>query len=112
MRERIDKILAQYGSEMLLAQADGERTVRAFLQPVTASSREVVRKAVGHLGELPGGRWVYIGPADAPLREEDRIVLRGERFRVRQAELLVVAEEALYVWALLQKDGGEAAWMS
>lgn len=112
MRERIDKILAQYGSEMLLARADGERTVRAFLQPVTEKSRETMRKTIGMLGEIPVGRFLYVGPAEPALPEDAEVRFRGESYRACRTETLVVADEALYVWGLLKKEGGDEPWTS
>ena len=110
MREMIERILAAYGSEMTITCADGEKAVRAFLQPVTEKSREAMRRSIQMLGELPAGRYVYIGPAEPKLKENAAIVFRGERYSVCRAETLVVAGEALYVWGLLRKEGGDDPW--
>ena len=112
MREMIERILAAYGSGMTIVCADGEKAVRAFLQPVTEKSREDMRRTIRMLGEIPAGRYVYIGPAEPALREDAEILFWGERYRACRAETLVIAGEALYVWALLQKEGGDDPWTS
>lgn len=112
MRRMLGRILAQYGSEMTLYGTEGERRVRAFLQPVTAKGLDAARRTIQELGEIPEGRYVYIGPADAPLREDEHVEYRDERYRVCRAQTLVVADEALYVWALMMKEGGEDPWTS
>ena len=55
---------------------------------------------------------MYIGPADVELRVGQRLEAQGEEFLVRRCETRYLADEAVYVWALLVKAGGEAAWSS
>ncbi len=55
---------------------------------------------------------MYIGPADVELRAGQRLEAQGEEFLVRRCETRYLADEAVYVWALLVKAGGEAAWSS
>ena len=47
------------GIVFALAQA-----VRAFIQPVTEAGWESVRRTMRAIGEIPRGRYVYIGPAE------------------------------------------------
>lgn len=110
MRRMLERILAQYGSEMTLHGAEGERRVRAFLQPVTAKGLEAARRTIQELGEIPEERYLYIGPAQEALHEDDGIVFQAERYRVCRVQTLVVADEALYVWALVKKEGGDDPW--
>lgn len=110
MREMIERILAAYGSEMTITCADGEKAVRAFLQPVTEKSRETMRRSIQTLGEIPAGRYVYIGPAEPALREDAAVIFRGGRYSACRAETLILAGEALYVWGLLRKEGGDDPW--
>ena len=112
MRRMLEHILAQYGSEMTLHMAEGERRVRAFLQPVTAKGLEAARRTIQELGEIPEERYLYIGPAQTPLQEDDSVEFQAERYRVCRAQTLVVADEALYVWALARKEGGNDPWTS
>ena len=69
-----------------------------------------MRRTIQMLGELPQGRYLYIGLADRPLTDTDRVVCRGVRYRVCRAEEMVLAGEPVYIWGLLQKDGGDDPW--
>ncbi len=109
----IESILSGYGSAVTILRADGAADdVRAFVQPVTEKSWQSIRKTMHALGEGPVGRYVYIGPAEAPLGETDTVRYGGRRFLVRRAETLELAGQALYIWGLLVPDGGEDPWNS
>ena len=58
MRELIERILAAYGSGMTIVSADGEKAVRAFLQPVTEKvlDREEQDTVRSH---IPGMLFIY-----------------------------------------------------
>lgn len=113
MKRMIESILSGYGSIVTIARAGGESVdVRAFVQPVTEKSWQSIQKTMHALGEGPVGRFVYIGPAEAPLGETDTVLSGGRRFLVRRAETLELAGQALYIWGLLVPDGGDDAWNS
>lgn len=113
MKRMIDSILDGYGSVVTISRADGtEVAARAFVQPVTEKSWQSMQKTMHALGEGPVGRFVYIGPANAPLGETDTVLSGGRRFLVRRAETLELAGQALYIWGLLAPDGGDDAWNS
>ena len=110
MREKIARILALYGSDVRIEKADGECAVRAFIQPVTAHGWDSIRKTVSDLGQVPVGRFVYIGPAEPSVREGDSIECEEKLYTVCRAETMVFAREDLYTWALLREVGGSATW--
>ena len=113
MQQMIAAILMQYGSTVTVRSLDGSQTVvRAFIQPVTAKSWRNMRKSVHELGDIPAGQFVYIGPAEPCPGEDDVLVCAGQRYAVRRAEVLVLADEALYTWGLLVKIGGDDPWNS
>ena len=113
MKRMIDSILQGYGSLVTITRTDGRTAgVRAFVQPVTDKSWQNLQKTMHALGEGPVGRFVYIGPADAPLDETDTLVCGGRKFLVRRAETLELAGQALYIWGLLVPDGGDDPWNS
>ena len=106
MKELIGRILQQYGSAAEVTVGDSTQAVRAFIQPVTEAGWESVRRTMRAIGEIPRGRFVYIGPADV-LPEADALVCAGGRtYRVQRAERLFFADEAIYVWGLLRETGG------
>lgn len=111
MKELLDAILAGYGSAMTILHEDGTQIpVRAFLQPVTGKSWQNMQTAVRSLGQIAPGQFVYIGPAQTAVSENDRLLLGAERYQMRRAEMLRLADETLYVWGLAVKDGGDDPW--
>ena len=113
MKRMIDSILAGYGSLVTITRADGKNTdVRAFVQPVTEKSWQNLQKTMYALGEGPVGRFVYIGPVEAPIGETDTVTCGGREFLVRRAETLELAGQPLYIWGLLTPSGGDDPWNS
>ncbi|MBQ5749673.1 MAG: hypothetical protein IIV87_05895 [Oscillospiraceae bacterium] len=110
MKEKIARILDGYGSEVRIEKADGVCAVRAFIQPVTANGWDSMRKTVRELGQVPVGRFVYIGPAEPFAQEGDRIVCADKTYTVCRAEHMVFGNEELYTWGLLREIGGSAVW--
>lgn len=110
MKTMIDRILAQYGSEMTVTHGKDAQTVRAFLQPVTEKSWSELRKTVQQLGQIPAERYVYIGPAEAAVSDGDAVCLGERTFLVCRSEQLNVHGQALYVWALLRQKEAADAW--
>lgn len=106
MRRMIEKILSYYASECEVTTADGVKTVRAFLEPVQSSGREGFLKKMHALGEIPDGRYVYIGPISAMPEADGRVICGGREFTVCRAETLFMQDEPVYVWGLLRSCGG------
>ena len=107
MRQIIGRILQYYGSTAEILGADGGRTVRAFIQPVTGNGWESVKRVLRDIGQLPMARYVYIGPAEILPEDDAVIVCGGRRYRVCRMERMVCADEAVYVWGLLRAAGGD-----
>ena len=103
MKTLMESILQGYGSLVTVREGESARTFRALVQPVTEKGWQATRKVIETLGKIQKGQYVYIGPADE---------VQGEKFLVRRCETRYLADEAVYVWALLVKAGGEAAWSS
>ena len=83
MKTLMESILQGYGSLVTVREGESARTFRALVQPVTEKG------------------W-----------QATRLVAQGVGFLVRRCETRYLADEAVYVWALLVKAGGEAAWSS
>ena len=112
MKTLMESILQGYGSLVTVRDGQSARTFRALVQPVTEKGWQATRKVIETLGKVQKGQYVYIGPADVELRTGQRLETQGEEFLVRRCETRYLADEAVYVWALLVKAGGEAAWSS
>ena len=99
MKTLMESILQGYGSLVTVREGKSARTFRAVVQPVTEKGWQATRKVIETLGKIQTGQYVYIEA-------------QGEEFLVRRCETRYLADEAVYVWALLVKAGGEAAWSS
>ena len=105
MRNTIERLFRLYGAETVLTLPAGEKTVRAVVRPVPGKSLEHGRIRFDELGVLPGGLYLFLGPADCGLREAETVEFRGEIYLPRRAETLTLGERPCYVWGLLTKGG-------
>lgn len=112
MRALIESIIQGYGSLVTVTEGQSARTFRAFVQPVTEKGWQNTKKVIRALGEVPKGRYVYIGPADCALSEGQIVTVREQAYLVRRFETVYLADEAMYGWALLARAGGDDPWNS
>ena len=112
MKTLMESILQGYGSLVTVCDGQSARTFRAVVQPVTEKGWQATRKVIEALGKIQKGQFVLIGPADAALREGQRVETQGQAFVVRRCQTRYLADEAVFVWALLVKAGGDEAWSS
>lgn len=97
----VREVLERYGQTVTLCRRDGERDVRAFLQPVTEKG-ERAAEAVTTLGSLDGRLWLYLGRE--PLEERDALAWNGRRFQVRSCRAFYVGEALSHYWAALEQE--------
>lgn len=107
MRRDLARILRYYGCDVTVLLPDGERTVRAFLRPVTSRSLQNLRHSFDELGQIPGGQYVFIGPAGCGLEQAEAVVSQGVRYAPCRAENLLLGDETVCVWGLLTRGGDE-----
>jgi len=106
MKRTIERIIRAYGVPAVLVSGDGTETaVRAFIRPVTAKAKENLRRAVDELGELPVGRFLYLGPPEHDVLSAVRVVSGGTRFVPRRSETVRCGAEAVCCWGLLEREG-------
>ena len=105
MRKTIGRLLRLYGADAVLKGPDGEKTIRAVVRPVPSKSLEHSRIRFDELGVLPGGLYLFLGPADCGLREAESLEFQGETYLPRRAETLLLGEKPCYVWGLLTTGG-------
>ena len=65
MRRMVEKIIAQYGTDMRLTSSTETKTVRAFFRAVNAKSWQSMESEATLLGEISRGQYAYIGPVGA-----------------------------------------------
>ena len=64
MRRMIGKILRIYGVPAMVTHGEVVSQVKVFFQPSASKSWDSMNPIVGPLGQLPGGQYLYIGPAE------------------------------------------------
>ena len=78
MKRMIDQILRQYGVSAEVEHEGKVVRLRIFFQPSMSKSWDSMNPIVTPLGQLPGGQYLYIGPADQPIGQGDQVTVGGE----------------------------------
>ena len=110
MRQMIDRILKQYGIAAVLEHGRKEIALRIFFQPSMSKSWDSMNPIVTPLGQLPGGQYLYIGPAAQPIDQGDLVKVAGKSYVVRRAETYLDRSGPVYQWALCVRKGGDKPW--
>lgn len=106
MRRMIGKILNYYG---IPAVVRGNR-VKIFFQPSGSKSWQSMEPIVSPLGQIPGGQYLYIGPAEQRIEAGDEVSVGGGEYLVRRAEAYQDSSGPVYWWGLCVKKGGADTW--
>ena len=106
----IGRIVEKYGTPVTLCREGSTWEVRAFFQPVRSKSWDASDSNYSPLGEIPRGRYIYLGPLDPEAQAGDIIQRNGRQFLVRRSELIYGAKGPAYCWALCLEKGGEDDW--
>ena len=110
VRGMVDKILLSYGSIMTLHHDGQDHRIRACFQPVRSKSWDASDSNYSPLGEIPRGRYIYLGPLDPEAVAGDTIQRDDRQFLVRRSELVYDQKGPAYCWALCLEKGGEDHW--
>jgi hypothetical protein len=62
------------------------------------------------LGQLPGGQYLYIGPAEQEIAQGDQVSVGGNEYILRRVETYLDKNGPIYRWALCVRKGGEDDW--
>lgn len=112
MERAIAQILRQYGTDMVLHHDGQEKTVRGFFQAVNAKSWQSMESQATLLGEISRGQYLYLGPAEVPVREGDVLALGQKQYLLRRVEVYRFMGKALYCWGLCVEKGVNDTWGS
>lgn len=110
MRRMIDKILNCYGTPATVVHKGVSSKVRIFFQPSTSKSWDSMNPIVGPLGQLPGGQYLYIGPAEQEITEWDQVDVGGNSYILRRCEAYRDSSGPVYWWGLCARKGDEDEW--
>ena len=110
MRRMVDKLLKQYGTQIVLFHNGEQICLRGFLQTDGSLSQRSARRKMTPLGEIPGNQYLYIGPASSPAQTGDVLLHNGRKYELRQLETIMYQDAALYHWGLCVEAGGADTW--
>ena len=110
MRKLISKILRTYGVPAVLEHGDEYVELRIFFQPSMSKSWDSMNPIVGPLGQLPGGQYLYIGPAEQEISQGDQVTVGGNAYILRRVETYLDRNGPVYQWGLCVRKGGEDKW--
>ena len=103
-------IMQRYGIPLTLCRGTESWPVRAFFQPVRSKSWDYSDSNYSPLGEIPRGRYIYIGPAEPEAAAGDTIRMGEKAYLVRRSEVICDHQGPAYCWGLCLEKGGEDDW--
>ena len=106
----VGKILKKYGTAMTLCRGEESWAVRGFFQPVRSKSWETSDSDYSPLGEIPRGRYVYIGPLEPEAAAGDTVRVGEKAYLMRRSEIIRDGSGPVYCWGLCLEKGGEDNW--
>ena len=109
MRGMVEKILKQYGTDLIL----NEKTkIRGFFQPVLSKNFQNMVSLETPLGEIPRGQYVYIGSASVAVAEGDTLRVGIKNYVLRRVESYDYGGSPAYIWGLCVEKGVNDTWGS
>ena len=106
----IARIVEKYGTPVTLRRRETAWEVRAFFQPVRSKSWDSSDSDYSPLGEIPRGRYLYLGPLDPEAMAGDTVERNGRQYLVRRSEIIYDRKGPAYCWGLCLEKGGEDQW--
>lgn len=106
MRRVIEELLQRFGVDALVKGIP----IRIFLQFSNSKSWDSMNPIITPVGQIPGGQYLYIGPADIAIASDDEVTVAGTDYIIRRSEVYQTNEGPIYRWALCALKGGEDQW--
>lgn len=110
MHRMVDKLIHQYGTELMLCRHGEETAARGFFRAVTSHSQQSMEPGATPLGERSRGQYTYIGPAGLPVSENDTVSVKGKAYRFCRVEPYIYNGHVLYFWGLCAEKEEETPW--
>lgn len=110
MRQTVEKVLAQYGTDLTIVSGQEQRTARGFFRAVNSKSWQNMESEATLLGEITRGQYVYMGPVGAAVQEGDTLLLGDRSYLFRRTELYYYGNQAVYQWGLCVEKGVNDTW--
>ena len=112
MRQMVEKVLRQYGTDMTLISAGQRKTVRGFFRAVNSRSWQSMENEATPLGEISRGQYAYVGPVNVKVKEGDTLMLGEKTYLFRRVESYYYGNTAVYQWGLCVEKGVNDTWGS
>lgn len=106
----ITRILNKYGAAVTLCRGDRQWEIRAFFQPVLSKAWETSDVDYSPLGEIPRGRYVYMGPLEPEAATGDTVYADGKAYLMQRCAVIRDGKGPAYCWGLCLEKGGEDNW--
>jgi len=100
MTKGIARAIARYGLAVTVEHGGTQTGSRALLQPIRRERTEEPFEPTP-LGAAERRAWRYLGAADTPIAQGDRVRCGERSFRARRAEAVCAGREIAYHWAVL-----------
>ena len=110
MRQRVENIMARYGTDMTIVSNKKEKSVRGFFRAVNSKSWQSMESEATMLGEITRGQYVYLGPVDVTVKEGDSLKVGGRSYLFRRVEPYYYGNEVVYQWGLCVEKGVNDTW--
>ena len=111
MQRMVNGILKQYGTEMTLYHEGNPGQVRGFFLPFRSTSWQNIVKVSTQMGEISRRQYVYIGPADRAVQEDDILVVGMRHYIFRRVEPFYYGDEVAYLWGQCVEKGVNEPWV-
>ena len=110
MRQTVEKIMAQYGTDMTIVSNGESKTARGFFRAVNSKSWQSIESQASKLGEITRGQYVYMGPVGVAVKEGDTLILGQRSYLLRRVEPYYYGNQAVYQWGLCVEKGVNDIW--
>ncbi len=103
MGELMERMIDRYGGPLTLLRKNKNVNFRGFLQPYM--SRQEPDLKMSPMGQIPLGRFLFIGPGSIPVEQGEDIRQGNRVFTLRQAEPVYWNGNILYYWGMCVEKG-------
>ena len=112
MRNMVEAVLQQHGTDLRLTSNGVTKTVRGFFRAVNSKSWQSMESEATLLGEITRGQYAYIGPADGGAKEGDTLSLGDRTYLLRRVEYYYFGNQPIYQWGIGVEKGVNDTWGS
>ena len=112
MKRMVEKILSQFGTDMVVHSGGITRNVRGFLQAVNSTSWQSLESEATLLGEISRGQYTYIGPTGVRVKEGDTLQIGEKTYLLRRVEPYRYRNQEIYLWGIGVEKGVNDTWGS